>query len=150
MVEFITHFIAFVIVLCTKAISHWLGLTCFVLAYFFLEFMEHSRDNHWNPDLKIFNWKIGKWLNSKTAFTNKDDFGGDSSFWDFVFRTILVFLTDGEHLFQFLMFAFIGLGVGEFTNSNELGWLAFLAIGFIGGGVKTTLKIVFPKKFKIR
>jgi len=127
-------------------LSHWNGLLFFVLAYLALEFMEHSKEGRWPEEWTIFGWNIGRrWMNTPTAYKNKDEFGGTNRFLDFLFEKFLVPLTDAEHLFQFLMFVFIGIGTYHFTKSDLLGWSAFLCLAMVGGVFKAIIKKLFPK-----
>lgn len=68
----------------------FLGL--FVIAR---ELSEHSKDSRWPVNMR--------WWNTKTAWKNKHEWH------KWIFKDVLVFVTDAEHFFQWLSHIFIAL-----------------------------------------
>ena len=68
---------------------------CFAL---FRELSEHAKENNFTD------W--GKWWNTSTSWRNKHEWGNRLNIPKWVFKTVLVWTTDAEHLFQLLSFLF--------------------------------------------
>lgn len=134
MIELIWQYITSAFTLASGlAADYWPLLVLGIGFYLFIELMEHSRDDLWNPDLTIFGQNIGRnWLNSGedgNAWENKHNWKPRG-----LWKYMLVWLTDGEHFFQFLAYACV-IGMVLFLA----GWLvaAVAVVGILtGGGIK--------------
>jgi len=132
-------------------VHFWPGMLFLMLAYLSLELMEHSRDDNWPPEWTVGSYNIGrKWFNTGfrskrgEAFRNKHQWGKGSKVLSFLLDGFFVFLTDAEHFFQFLIFVFVALAIGQFTANSQLGSTAFLCLAVFGGALKWLFNRVFP------
>lgn len=83
--------------------DHWLVIVCGFLFAACRELSEHAKEN------KFTDW--GPWWNTNQSFDNKrtwDDQLGLPSWW---FMSVMVWVTDAEHFFQFVSMLFAILAI---------------------------------------
>jgi hypothetical protein len=99
----------------------------------FDELQQHSEKNGWNKRLHPtgegrWNMKIRPWLNNETSWKNKHNM---EPRW--LFSTVLVWLTDGEHFFQMLKHVVIAAIVAILTSTWWMFIVGYAAIALMSG-----------------
>lgn len=115
-------------------LDYWMLLfvsICGLAFYLFNELEDESIKNTWKKHKRFLNsnesWKR-KWADGSTT---KERFWGSSRWF--------VFMTDGEHLFQFIKFRFIEIALLLISWEYALVWI-------IGKLIMSTIKELFLKK----
>lgn len=113
-----------------------LAVLAFVYAYA-RELSEHSKESRWNINMEFRGQGLDDlWFNSKpTAWQHKDEW---RPAW--LWSTALVFLTDGEHFFQFLSsLAVAGIAwyalASDFPVDRPVVAALAVGLGLFGAGV---------------
>lgn len=98
-------------------IDYWPAFLAIFTSALFREMSEHSKDSKWPED-----WNVN-WWNTNRSWKNKHNMKPN-----WLFKGILVFVTDGEHLFQWLANICIVLSVAFLIGFNWFTLILYICL----------------------